>query len=246
MLLKVLGSNSSGNCYVLDNGNEALVIECGVKLQEVKKALNFDISRIVGVILSHEHGDHAKFVKDFIDARIPVFTSKGTAEALKLKIGTTCNHKVEFKKFKVGNFIVKPFKVEHDAKEPFGYLINHKETGTILFATDTVSIPYTFQNLNNILIECNHSIGIVEEKLHAGIITEAQSVRVLRNHLSLETCLNVLLDNDLSNVNNIVLLHLSDKNSDSDDFRQRVQFQTGKTVYIAKKNLIINFDKTPF
>ena len=37
MVLKVLGSSSSGNSYILDDGNEALIIEAGIKLLDVKK-----------------------------------------------------------------------------------------------------------------------------------------------------------------------------------------------------------------
>ena len=45
MELKVLGSSSSGNCYILDNGSEALIIEAGIRFMEVKKALDFNISK---------------------------------------------------------------------------------------------------------------------------------------------------------------------------------------------------------
>ena len=37
MELRVLGSSSSGNCYILDNGNEALIIEAGIRFIDVKK-----------------------------------------------------------------------------------------------------------------------------------------------------------------------------------------------------------------
>lgn len=56
MLLSVINSSSSGNGYILHNENEALVIECGCKLLECKKVLNFNIRKIVGCIISHEHG----------------------------------------------------------------------------------------------------------------------------------------------------------------------------------------------
>ena len=55
-VLKVLNSGSSGNGYLLTNGKETLILECGVKFAECKKALNFDISSIVGCTISHEHG----------------------------------------------------------------------------------------------------------------------------------------------------------------------------------------------
>jgi hypothetical protein len=46
MELRVLGSNSSGNGYILTNGVETLILECGIKFSEVKKSLNFNISTI--------------------------------------------------------------------------------------------------------------------------------------------------------------------------------------------------------
>ncbi|MCR5753777.1 MAG: MBL fold metallo-hydrolase [Acetatifactor sp.] len=55
MLLKCLGSSSYGNCYVLDSGKEALVIEAGIDFKAVKVALDFDIKKIVGVVISHCH-----------------------------------------------------------------------------------------------------------------------------------------------------------------------------------------------
>ena len=55
MNLKVLGSGSSGNCYLLENETECLVIEAGLPLMEVKKAIGFNIKKIVGVVASHEH-----------------------------------------------------------------------------------------------------------------------------------------------------------------------------------------------
>ena len=39
MELKILGSSSKGNGYVLEAKNEALIIEAGVKLLEAKKAI---------------------------------------------------------------------------------------------------------------------------------------------------------------------------------------------------------------
>jgi len=55
MLLDVLGSSSKGNCYLLHNDKECLVLETGVPFMEVKKVLNFNISKVVGVCVSHAH-----------------------------------------------------------------------------------------------------------------------------------------------------------------------------------------------
>lgn len=56
MKLKVLGSGSNANCYLLQsNSGETLIIECGVHLKEIKKALNFNMRNVVGCLISHEH-----------------------------------------------------------------------------------------------------------------------------------------------------------------------------------------------
>lgn len=57
MFLRVVGSGSKGNTYILGNGDEALIIEAGLPFgKEVKYALDWNVSRVVGVCVSHEHG----------------------------------------------------------------------------------------------------------------------------------------------------------------------------------------------
>ena len=56
MKLIVVDSGSSGNSYILTNGEEALILDCGLPFREVKKALGFNVRQIVGVIVTHEHG----------------------------------------------------------------------------------------------------------------------------------------------------------------------------------------------
>ena len=119
--------------------------------------LDFNTSKIVGVLVSHEHGDHAKYVKDYIKAGTQVGLSIGTAEALGLPNGTM--HSGYW--YNYGGFNVTPFQVVHDAAEPFGFIIRHQEIGTLLFATDTEYIKQSFKSLrlNHIMVECNYSRG---------------------------------------------------------------------------------------
>lgn len=248
MELTVLGSNSKGNCYILQNSKEALIIECGVSLSEVKKAVNFNISKIVGVIVSHEHGDHSKHVNDFLDARINMRMSSGTMKKVVSPdrsgfLPLLCE---AGSMFSFGSFTILPFEVKHDAAEPLGFLIKHSETGIILFATDTYFLPNRFEGLNNILIEANYRTDILEARKEAGGLPAALYHRTLESHMSFETCMEALQANDLSKVNNIVLIHLSDGNSHAEQFKRDAHQKTGKTVWIADKGLRINFDKTPF
>lgn len=246
MELTVLGSSSAGNCYVLQNEHEALIIECGISLMEVKKAVDFNISKIAGVLISHEHGDHARHINDFLKARIQVFASAGTVHKIQIK-GSFFPRLLEAScKVQIGNFTVLPFDVKHDAAEPLGFLINHPETGNLLFATDTYYLPYCFANLNNILIEANYRMDLLQKNIDAGRIPANLLNRTLESHMSLATCKEALLANDLRSVNNIVLIHLSDGNSHAEQFRSEIYQSTGKTVHIADKGLQIKLGKTPF
>lgn len=250
MELTVLGSNSSGNCYVLQNGTEALVIEAGVPFMEVKKAVGFEVSKIQGVLISHEHGDHAKYVNQYLDAHVDVMASNGTLDALIEKIKSKQKpmilEPVNKVVVTVGNFKVLPFGVKHDAAEPLGFFIHHPETGNVLFATDTYYLPYTFSNLNNIIIECNYRDDILRRNIEAGRVPKLLQDRTLESHMSFKTCKETLQANDLKHVNNIVLIHLSDQNSNAVEFKNDIHAVTGKTVYIAEKGLKMNLNATPF
>lgn len=249
MKLLIIGSSSHGNGYLLrsETTGEVLAIEAGVRLSEVKKALDFDISRIVGCIISHEHGDHAKAIDDFRGACIPVFASKGTLDAKGLDYSMASVFMVSaLKRYKIGCFEVMPFPVQHDAAEPFGYLIKHEECGCVLFATDTYYLRYRFDGLSNWMIECNYRQDILERNFKAGLIDPKRRDRTIKSHMSYETCLGTLRSNDLAKTNNIVLIHLSSDNSDERGFVGGLHEATGKNVVAARAGMVIDFNKTPY
>lgn len=248
MDLEVLSSSSEGNCYLLKNGQEVLMIECGVSIAEIKRALDFSFRNVVGCILTHEHKDHSKSTGEVLRMGVHLYTSAGTAAALGLNSVRSRLTKIEpGKAYTIGQFRVLPFRTEHDVKEPLGFVINHEETGNILFITDSFYVRDTFKNIHNVIIEANYSRAILEERVKAGESPELLRNRIIRSHMSLEMCRNTLLANDLSKVQNIVLIHLSDHNSNSARFKSDIEAATGKKVYVADKGLIVkNFHKQPF
>lgn len=246
MQLKVLGSSSHGNSYLLENDREALMLEAGVKFAEVKRALGYNITKVVGCLITHEHKDHAGHINEVLNATIPVYASAGTIEKTKIegdRLPTVCE---AGNLLTLGGFRIIPFGTMHDSAEPLGFFINHEETGNILFATDTYYLPCTFAGLNNVLIECNYRLDILDANIEAGRLPAVVRNRTIKSHLSYDHCVQALQANDLKAVNNIVLIHLSDGNSNAEQFRQGIKEATGKTVHIADAGLIMNFNKTPF
>ena len=84
MIVKILGSRSIGNCYLFETANTCLVVEAGISISEVKKALNYNMSKILGCIITHEHKDHSKYIKEYLNCGIKCYTSKGTIDALEI------------------------------------------------------------------------------------------------------------------------------------------------------------------
>ncbi len=245
MRLKVISSNSSGNAYVLYNDDEALLIECGVRMKLIKEAMDYDLSKVVACLISHEHLDHCKAVHDVLRAGISVYSSYGTLRALNVTMHHRA-HAVDNQPFQLGGFEVMTFDVKHDCAEPVGFLIDHDETGLILFLTDSYYIPYTFEGLNNIMVEVNYDQVILDDRTMNGRAPSFLRERIMSSHMSLDTCKELLMANDLTAVNNILLIHLSDSNAHEANFIREIQQLTGKTVLAANPGMDIDFNRTPF
>lgn len=230
--ITTLATGSTGNCYHITDGHSSLLLECGIKFKSIQQALNFKTSDIAGVLVSHEHKDHCKAVQDVADRGLDIYMSQGTADAIGIQ-----HHRIRSVKcketFKVGTWTILPFDVQHDAAEPFGFLIANQDGDKLLFATDTYYIKYKFSGLTHLMIECNYSQKILEENVESGRVPEFLMNRVMQSHFSLENLLVFLKANDLSRVQEIHLLHLSDSNSNEIEFKKAVQAATGKLVYVA-------------
>lgn len=241
MVLKVLGSSSQGNCYILENKDEALIIEAGVRFIEVKKALDFDIRKVSGCLITHQHNDHAKYIKAMVESGFPTLA----LEEVWIAKGVTGSRAYSIERgkgYKFGRFKVLPFDACHDVP-CVGYLIDHPETGRIMFLTDSCMCEYSFPGLSQIMIECNYSDAKLVEAINAGRTLPSQRERLMTSHMELNTCKGFLCANDLTNVANIVLLHLSDNNSDEKHFVSEIERLTGKVVYAAHTGLEIELDR---
>ena len=53
-------TGSSGNLYTLTDGDTEILIDPGIPIRKIKKALNFKLSGYAGALCSHEHMDHVK------------------------------------------------------------------------------------------------------------------------------------------------------------------------------------------
>lgn len=125
----------------------------------------------------------------------------------------------------------------------YGFYITHKDIGSMVYVSDTELIKWNFkkQKLNNILLEANYSDDLIDNEA-------INREHVLRGHMSLQTALDFISTNDNPALRNVVLLHLSDKNSDSEQFLQKTKetVKYGADCYIAEKGLEVDLNLCPF
>lgn len=226
----VIASGSTGNCYTVYDGETGLLIEAGIPIIKIKQSLGFGLSTVSGVLISHEHQDHAKSVKDLMNCSIDVYMSAGTAAALDIY-----GHRLHVvgigEVFEIGSFEILSFPVKHDAREPLGYFIRSCHNNlNLLFFTDTYYLEYIFEDVDYIMAECNYSKAILSKNFSDGVISKALYERIYRSHMSLETLKEFLKAMDLKKLKQIYLLHLSDTNSDADLFKDEIQRLTGAEV----------------
>ena len=224
MVLKVLGSGSSGNCYLLENESECLVLDAGIPIIEVKKALDFNIKKIVGVCVTHCHKDHDGYSKDFEKMGIPVYRPFVSKEVPKQIINSS--------------FMVQPFENIHDV-ECYGFYVKHNDIGTMVYASDTEYIRYKFKGINHYLIEANYSMDYVDK-------SKANYQHTLRGHQSIDTCLKYLEMNQDEKLRNVILCHLSQLNAKDDNFINRAKKVCKSTCFVAKKGIVVDLSLTPF
>lgn len=237
MELKIISSGSVGNAYILENENSALLIECGVKVDEINKAINFNTLKIKGAIVSHAHLDHSKYMNNVSELGIPLFASVDTFNHMKtpteLRYGVMSNGHMK----QVSDFKVYYFNASHDIPT-LGFLIE-SEREKIFFLTDSYKLIWNLSSwkFTCVMIEANYCEEIVKSKPESFI-----NKRRLRSHMSIQTAILTLEKMDLSQCNNIVLLHLSDGVSNEKQFKEMTEQRFGIPVTIATKNQILNLN----
>lgn len=233
MQIRVLASGSTGNAYTVSDGVTTLLLDAGIPLKQIQIGTGFKVRQIAGAFVTHEHQDHSKAMKDLARLGVDVFASKGTIEACGLS-GHRFHPVQSLVELEIGTFRILPFDVEHDAAEPLGFLCTSKATSEkLLYFTDTYFIRYRFRGLTHIMAECNYTDEGVNSSIVEGRMPLAAVPRLVRSHMSLEHLLGMLDANDMSTVQQIYLLHLSERNSEAEHMKEAVQQHTGAEVYLC-------------
>ena len=209
-------TGSKGNASIITDGNTFIQIDAGIQPDKVNREINYRLSKVVGVLVSHGHGDHAAYIDRYIKLGIKVYANEDVWS--KTALSRPMRNAVTIKageQFKLGTFVVKPFNVAHVNSDGtdcpnLGFLIYSTVTKEkLLWATDASYIENRFPPVEHICIECNY-LDIDDYLDELEYLNGFVEKRRVRSHLSLNRCVDFLKQQDLSRVKEVRLLHLTE------------------------------------
>lgn len=253
--MRVISTGSTkGNCCALQSSTgEIVLLDCGCNYKKILRWIDYQISNVSGVLLSHGHGDHTEAFKEIMNAGIQIYTNDETVEDMNIRTGELMKGVPERYPFRVGSFIVTPFELPHttydkDAKilipcPNYGYLVQHEEMGKLLYMTDFEYCTYSFYKMQveHLVIECNYCEELVDR-------SEANYRHRIKGHCSLSTCKQFIKENCTELLRTITLVHLSGQASDARKIQQEIQEVAGDNVLvqIGRAGLEVDLNLCPF
>jgi phosphoribosyl 1,2-cyclic phosphodiesterase len=167
LTVRALASGSSGNAVLVETEEGCLLLDAGLsasRLYEALQSVAARLDRFRGIILTHEHSDHAcGALRLARKLDVPIYGTRGTLDGLRLDDDRPVEQVVIVpgRPTAIDGLRVTPFSVSHDALEPVGLLIE-RDGFAIALATDlgTVddrTIDWTSQ-ADLLILEANHDL----------------------------------------------------------------------------------------
>jgi phosphoribosyl 1,2-cyclic phosphodiesterase len=215
-----LGSGSRGNGLVLESGGRYLLVDCGFgprALASRLKLIGVDPQAIEGLVITHEHTDHASgAARAQHKWRWPVYASAGTLAALpeiaarwRRPVGTRATVETE-------SFQLDAAAIPHDAAAPYAYAITARASGArVAVAHDLGRVPAAFESFiakcDALCIEANHDVQMLRD----GPYHESLKARIRggRGHLNNAETGALLAAAHHAALRAVVLLHLRETNN---------------------------------
>ena len=228
-----LSSGSCGNCYYLTDGRSGLLIDAGVSLRRMKKALGeygLGLDSFNAILVTHDHLDHIRHLGSYCKhLKRPVYATKVLHEALSKHTFTMdyiggCRMDLADggpTLIPMGPDVpesgcpsVRSFIVPHDATQTVGYFIEWDGVRFFLMTdagrvTDE-AVSYASM-ADDVVVESNYDTGM----LIAGPYTHELKMRICQGngHLSNDECASAITRFWHPGLKRIFLCHLSENNN---------------------------------
>ncbi len=270
MKVTVLGSGSTGNAVLVATEKTRVLVDAGLSAKQLLEriaAVGEDSARLDGILITHEHSDHAGGLRVLLKSvNCPVFISEATenayystrkgvsngdSEAVKRRdVLKNRTEKIESsREFRIGDIDFEPFSVPHDAADNFGFIAKKDgvRIATLMdFGHVTTLIKEKLRRCAAIVVESNHSRDMLKT---CPIYSWDLKQRILSRtgHLSNED-LSDWLTNDFDGAaREIVLAHLSQRANEPHLARLMAEtaLEMRPNFFKAETRITISYHKQP-
>ncbi len=169
-----LSSSSSGNCYLIEDGDTRFLIDAGLTVKRIKQLLaeiDVELTSIKGVVLTHSHRDHTKGVPTLVYRHnLPLYCTKSTLQDLEKNTGKEVDRALwreveSHTEFNIGEFSLLPMPVSHDTRDCHAYRVKIREK-ILTLATDlgksTDELLESVKVSDHLIIESNYSETLLQ------------------------------------------------------------------------------------
>ena len=194
-----------------------MLVDAGLSAKQLvlrMEQLGVSPEQLDGILIAHEHSDHARGVDVLLRKReIPVYANALTREALSHKMKSTVPWRVfrSGQDFELGNLNVQAFRIPHDAAEPVGFVLERSGT-RLSMVSDVGHVTHLMrENLrgsDGIYIEANYDPGLLEMDMKRPWATK-QRIASRHGHLSNEHTAELLSEVACEKLKVVMLSHLS-------------------------------------
>jgi phosphoribosyl 1,2-cyclic phosphodiesterase len=238
------GSGSSGNCYYIGNSKNGILIDAGVAPRRIRLALRaamLDLTDILGIFVTHDHTDHVKFVSTLgEDYNIPVYSTERVHRGIDSnfrvnpKLALSRQFIEKNKSMQIGDFLVTPFPVSHDATDSVGYAVEYNgkkfTVATDLGCVGAEAAAHLAQS-DFVVLEANYDAVMLETGSYPDYLKER--IASDSGHLSNVQAGAFLAEHYSEKMKYVFLCHLSKENNLPDLAYSAVKAQ------LEQRNIIV-------
>lgn len=214
-----INSGSNANCYYVGNEQEAVLIDAGLSCRETEKRmkqLGLPIENIKAIFISHEHSDHITGVPGLSKKfQLPVYITAPTYQNSNIPVEPSLlNTFTKKETFSFGRITVIPFSKQHDAADPYSFVITDGTT-TIGVMTDIgyacKQVLTYFKKCDAVFLESNYCPALLENGNYPWHLKKRISSD--QGHLSNQQALELFRDYRSPHLQLLILSHLSKNNN---------------------------------
>ncbi|PKO45821.1 MAG: MBL fold metallo-hydrolase [Betaproteobacteria bacterium HGW-Betaproteobacteria-22] len=217
-----LGSGSAGNALVVEVNVTRLLLDCGFGIKETMRRLarlNLQPSDLTGIVLTHEHDDHAggayKFAAKY---NLPLWLTYGTFKMSERYLPKTHQLQIHIidshAAFVINDIHLQPYPVPHDAREPVQYVFSdgsHRLGVLTDVGRSTAHIEQQLKHCHALVLECNHDATMLQNGPYSWPLKKRVGGEL--GHLENLAAANLLANLDHRSLQHVLAAHLSEKNN---------------------------------